>query len=84
MESELTAGRYPEITVQSGVPVRWNIRAEKSSINGCNYMIVCKELGLEYEFREGNNMIEFTPESKGEISYSCWMGMIYGKIHVTE
>ena len=45
VESVLTPGRYPEITVQAGVPVRWNIRAEKSSINGCNYMIVCKNLG---------------------------------------
>lgn len=84
VESELTPGKYPEITVQAGVPVRWNIHAEESSINGCNYMIVCKDLGLEYEFHEGNNIIEFTPESKGNISYSCWMGMIYGNIHVTE
>ncbi|MBR1422785.1 MAG: sulfite exporter TauE/SafE family protein [Ruminococcus sp.] len=84
IDSELTSGKYPEITVQAGVPVRWNIHAEKSSINGCNYMIVCKDLDLEYEFHEGDNIIEFTPESAGDISYSCWMGMIYGNIHVTE
>ncbi|MBQ8961113.1 MAG: sulfite exporter TauE/SafE family protein [Ruminococcus sp.] len=84
VESELTPGKYPEITVKAGVPVRWNIHAEKSSINGCNYMIVCKDIGLEYEFHEGNNIIEFTPEDAGEISYSCWMGMIYGSIHVTK
>ncbi|SDA28145.1 Sulfite exporter TauE/SafE [Ruminococcus sp. YE71] len=83
-ESELTSGKYPEITVQAGVPVRWNIHAEKSSINGCNYMIVCKDLGLEYEFHEGNNIIEFVPKSKGDFTYSCRMGMVYGKIHVTE
>lgn len=84
VESELTPGKYPEITVQAGVPVRWNIHAEKSSINGCNNRIVCKELDLEYEFHEGNNIIEFTPENADNISYSCWMGMIYGNIHVTE
>ena len=84
VESELTPGKYPEITVQAGMPVHWNIHAKKSSINGCNYMIVCKDLGLEYEFREGSNIIEFTPESEGDISYSCWIGMIYGNIHVTQ
>lgn len=84
VESELTSGKYPDNTVQAGVPVRWNIHAEKSSINGCNYMIVCNDLGLEYEFHEGDNIIEFTPESTGDISYCCWMGMIYGNIHVTE
>lgn len=83
VESELTAGRYPEITVRAGVPVRWDIHAEKGSINGGNYMIVCQELGLEYEFHEGDNIIEFTPESQGDISYSCCMGMICGNIHVT-
>ena len=84
VESELHPGSYPEITVQAGVPVRWKIHAEKSSINGCNNRIICQDLGLEYEFHEGNNIIEFTPESEGSISYSCWMGMIYGTIQVTE
>ncbi|MBQ8927258.1 MAG: sulfite exporter TauE/SafE family protein [Oscillospiraceae bacterium] len=84
VESELTPGSYPEITVQAGVPVRWNIHAKESSINGCNNRIVCRDLGLEYEFHAGDNFLEFTPESEGDISYSCWMGMIYGKIHVKE
>ncbi len=82
VESELTAGSYPEITVQSGVPVRWNIRAKKKSINGCNNTIICNALDLQYEFHEGDNIIEFTPTQTGDIDYSCWMGMIYGKIHV--
>ncbi|HBB72197.1 MAG TPA: heavy metal transporter [Ruminococcus sp.] len=84
VKSELTSGKYPEITVRTGVPVRWNIYAEKSSINGCNGKLICNSLDLEYEFHEGNNIIEFTPEGTGDISYSCWMGMIYGKIHITE
>ena len=70
--------------MQKGVPVHWDIYAEEKSINGCNYQIICQELGLEYEFHEGVNTIEFTPEGAGDISYSCWMEMIYGKIHVTE
>ena len=84
VSSELTPGSYPEITVQNGIPVKWNIHAEKGSINGCNNKIISHDLGIEYEFHEGDNIIEFTPESTGDISYSCWMGMIYGKIHVKE
>ncbi len=84
VRSELTPGSYPEITVQNGVPVKWNIHAEKGSINGCNNKIISHDLDIAYEFQEGDNIIEFTPESTGDISYSCWMGMIYGQIHVKE
>ena len=84
VESELKPGGYPEITVQAGVPVRWDIVAEQGSINGCNNIMVCQDLDFEHKLQEGNNIIEFTPESNGDFTYSCWMGMIYGKIHVTE
>ena len=84
VESELPAGSYPEITVQSSVPVRWNIRAKKKSINGCNNTMICNVLDLQYELHEGDNVIEFTPTQTGDIDYSCWMGMIYGKIHVVK
>ena len=84
VQSELKPGSYPEITVMKGIPVRWVIQAEKKSINGCNYQIVCRELDFTYEFHEGENVIEFTPEGSADIDYCCWMAMIYGKIHVTD
>lgn len=37
---------------------------------------------MEYTFSEGENVIEFTPEKEGVYTYSCWMGMITGKIYV--
>ena len=37
VNSTLQAGRYPDITVQAGVPVKWVIDAPDGSINGCNF-----------------------------------------------
>ena len=36
----------------------------------------------EHTFTEGKNIIKFTPEQAGTYTYTCWMGMITGKIHV--
>lgn len=84
INSTLSPGRYPNISVQKGIPVKWIIDAPKGSINGCNNRIIIRDFGIEYSFKTGENVIEFTPEKTGKISYSCWMGMIRGSIYVTE
>lgn len=84
VNSTLTLGRYPNITVQAGTKVKWIIDAPEGSINGCNYKMIIRDLGIEHTFTQGENVIEFTPVKAGTISYSCWMGMIYGNIFVTE
>ena len=43
-----------------------------------------QEYGIEYTFKEGENIIEFTPDETGTVLYTCWMGMIKGSIVVTE
>ena len=58
------------------------IDAPSGSINGCNYKIILEEYGIEYSFEEGENVILFTPTETGSYDYTCWMGMITGKIHV--
>lgn len=83
VQSELKSGSYPDIAVKSGVPVIWIINAPSGSINGCNNRILIPEYGIEYTFQYGENIIEFTPTKSGTFDYSCWMGMIYGKIIVT-
>ena len=81
--STLQPGRsYPDITVKAGEPVKWIVEAPDGSINGCNYKIIQQDLGIEYAFDEGENVIEFTPERAGTYTYTCWMGMITGKIYV--
>ncbi|MDR3343129.1 MAG: sulfite exporter TauE/SafE family protein [Treponema sp.] len=82
VNSTLSAGRYPAITVQQGIPVKWMINAPAGSINGCNNRMIIREYGIEYRFKNGENVIEFTPEKTGRFSYSCWMGMIRSTITV--
>jgi sulfite exporter TauE/SafE len=84
VDSTLSSNKYPQITVQAGLPVRWNISANEDSINGCNYRFLIPEYGIEHSFEPGANIIEFTPAATGRYSYSCWMGMIRGAIVVIE
>lgn len=84
VSSTLDSGKYPSITVQAGVPVKWIIDAPKGSINGCNYKMLMKEYGIEHTFSEGENVIEFTPTKSGTFQYTCWMGMIYGNVSVLD
>jgi sulfite exporter TauE/SafE len=80
--TNLSSGRYEPIVVQAGVPVKWTISAPKGTINGCNNSMAIPEYGIKHRFREGENVIEFTPGKTGRFSYSCWMGMIRSSITV--
>lgn len=84
VNSTLQPGRYPNITVQAGVPVKWVIDAPEGSINGCNSRLLIQDYGIEYTFHTGENIIEFMPANAGTVRYSCWMGMIRGSIFVTD
>jgi sulfite exporter TauE/SafE/copper chaperone CopZ len=84
VSSTLGGGRYPAITVQAGVPVKWTINAPAGSINGCNNRMIIREYGIEHRFTPGENVIEFTPVRTGKFPYSCWMGMIRSSITVVE
>ncbi|MDR3301873.1 MAG: sulfite exporter TauE/SafE family protein, partial [Spirochaetaceae bacterium] len=84
VNSTLSGGRYPAITVQQGIPVKWTINAPQGSINGCNNRMIIREYGIEHRFTMGENKIEFTPEKTGRFPYSCWMGMIRSSITVVE
>ena len=82
VSSTLESGQYPDITVKSGEPVEWTINASEKNINGCNYKILLQDFNQEHTFESGKNVIKFTPEKAGTYTYSCWMGMITGKIYV--
>ncbi len=84
VKSDLDFGSYPEITVYTGIPVKWIINVPDEVINGCNYKMVLKTYGITHEFTAGENVIEFTPEEPGTVEYTCWMGMIYGKINIID
>ena len=83
VSSILRSGRYPDITVKAGEPVKWEIQVPEGSINGCNYKMILQDFGMDHTFENGENVIEFIPEKEGVYTYSCWMGMITGTIYVT-
>lgn len=82
VESTLASGSYADIRVAAGIPVKWIIYAEEDEINGCNNRMLCRDFEIEKTFQPGENIIEFTPETSGTYSFSCWMGMIHGTIIV--
>ncbi len=81
---DLQSGAYAPIAVQKGIPVRFNIRAEKETINSCNGTVVIQEYGLQTALKPGDNILEFTPDKTGVIPYSCWMNMITSTIQVVD
>lgn len=81
---ELERGAYPEIVVQKGIPVRFNLHAEAKNLNGCNNAIVIPEFNIEKSLEPGDNIVEFTPQETGTYGYTCWMGMISSKITVVD
>lgn len=84
IRSTLTGGRYPNITVTAGIPVKWIIDVPAGALNGCNYRMLLNAYGIAHTFSEGENVIEFTPDQTGTVPYTCWMGMIRGNIFVTD
>jgi sulfite exporter TauE/SafE/copper chaperone CopZ len=80
--TKLQPGSYTPIVVQKGIPVKWTIKADKGELNGCNNPIVIPQLKKQYRLNVGDNVIEFTPDSEGIITYTCWMGMIKSSITV--
>jgi uncharacterized protein len=68
--------------LKKGVPVKWVIYGKE--ITGCNNAISVPKLGLEFKIKPGEQVIEFTPDEAGVISWSCWMGMIDGKFIVED
>lgn len=84
IETQLPQNGYPIITVQKGIPVKWNLKADAASINSCNGTLVIPEFNIKKDLQPGDNIIEFTPSKSGAIPYSCWMGMINSQINVVD
>lgn len=68
--------------VQKGMPVKWII--DGAQINSCNNQLVIPSLNKQVPLHSGENIIEFTPTSSSDITFSCWMGMLNGVIKVVD
>lgn len=61
-------------TVVKGVPVEWHI--DGTQAEGCAQVITIPSLGItEYLSQQTEKVITFTPQSTGQIPFSCTMGM---------
>jgi phage tail protein X len=66
--------------LRKGIPVKWIVDGKE--VTECNKRIVVPKLGLEFDVKEGMQIIEFTPNETGIIPWSCWMGMLHGQFEV--
>lgn len=68
--------------LKKGVPVKWIINGKE--ITGCNRAIQVPKYGLEFDIKQGEQIIEFTPTESSTVPWSCWMGMIPGTFIVKD
>lgn len=62
--------------LQRGEKVKWVINVKE--LTNCNKEIIVRDYGLDIKLKNGENIVEFTPEKTGAIKWSCWMDMIPG------
>jgi len=63
--------------IKQGMPVKWIINGV--DVSGCTNTIIVPSFDISKNLRYGENVIQFTPQEKGEIAFSCGMGMVRGK-----
>lgn len=66
--------------VQAGIPVRWEI--ENVGASGCTNAIISRDLlGADtVQLLPDTTIVELAALEPGEYRYSCWMGMVNGRI----
>ena len=84
IQADLNPSVYPFIIVQKGTPVELTITADEANITGCNQTMVFPSYDVKKTLTAGDNVIKCTPEETGIVSYTCWMGMIDGRILVVD
>lgn len=70
------------IVVQKNIPVKLVIIGEQ--ITSCNNTIVISAYKIQHQLQKGENIIEFTPTTAGDVKFSCSMGMLSGTIKVVD
>ncbi|QSA98987.1 sulfite exporter TauE/SafE family protein [Methylococcus sp. EFPC2] len=84
VETEFSAAgqNVGQVVLRKGVPVKWKINNldHQSCIDG----IVAPRLGLNIPLKKGEQVIEFTPQQEGIVTWSCNMGMTTGSFVVVD
>lgn len=84
IEIDLSYDNYENIIVKKDIPVKMIINVSEKYLTRCNNEIIINEYGIKQELEVGENIIEFTPTKKGNITYTCWMNMIKNTIKVVD
>lgn len=72
---------YPNVlNLKYNVPTK--IVVDTNKVKGCLQSIIIPDFGIKKFVKENDNTISFTPDKKGTFSFSCSMGMGFGKIIV--
>ena len=80
----LSYDNYDDIVVLKGKKVKLIINVEDKYLTGCNNIVMINEFNIKKELKEGENIIEFTPDKVGTYSMNCWMNMITNNIKVID
>ncbi len=78
----VTPGGYSPstFTVKAGKPVHWVVNG--NGAQGCTSVLVVPSLNITKPLQPGDNVIEFTPTTPGQVAFSCSMGMVKGSFTV--
>ena len=78
-----SAGYEPsKIEVRRGKPIK--IAFYRADAENCAGEVVFPSLNIRKGLKVGETtVVEFTPKEKGELTFSCGMGMLNGKLVVT-
>jgi sulfite exporter TauE/SafE len=82
MDVTRTGWEPDAFVLKKGVPVRWIITGKE--ITNCNKAIQVPKYNLNFDIKQGEQTIEFTPTEEGTVRWSCWMGMIQGSFIVKD
>ena len=78
-----TRGYHPSsFVIKTGIPVKWNINV--TELIPCNNEIIMNAYKIDVKLKQGLNVIEFTPDKTGTITFTCGMGMLKGSFIVTD
>lgn len=71
------------IVVKKGLPVRLHFTRREGAL--CSETVLFDTLQRAAKLPEGQTVtVDFTPDQAGEIPFQCQMGMLHGKLIVTD
>jgi sulfite exporter TauE/SafE/plastocyanin domain-containing protein/copper chaperone CopZ len=68
------------IVIQKGIKTKWVIKGER--LNSCNDKLFFPQYNATMFLKEGENLLNFTPEK--DFAFSCSMGMLNGYVKVVD